>query len=267
MKMVTKNRLRSIRKGEGAASPAISTVIITAATICLVLVAGTYANQVLESQQASSEFDTVQKSILAFDDAVRDIAWERGGSRSIRLTTNYGDVRLLPSNKSFEIKMSGVSEPQTISTAVVKYYMPSAYFTLGNRHPIYILGDNRSVVSSLSDSFGQALIKQERDFSSIAFNYRVRALPEGPSITVGSKSISYVDIMVIRLNCINFSVAYGDFELVAKNVGLTTESFGPCNSTGTIIVVSEGIHESIHLDLDGDQVMYNLIIADVQVST
>jgi hypothetical protein len=124
------------------------------------------------------------------------------------------------------------------------------------------------MIYSLTDSFGQALIKQEKDFASISFNYRIRVSPEGPSIEVGSTSVSYVDIMVIRLKCSNFSVAYGDFELVAKNVGLTTKSFGPSNSNGSVLVFSEGISEPehIHLNLDGDQVIYNLIIADVQVS-
>ena len=265
MKTAAKHHLHYIRKSERAASPAISTVIITAATICLVLVAGTYANQVMERQQSASEFDTVQDSILAFDDAVRDIAWDRSGSRSVRFTTKYGDVRLLPSNKSFEIITSGFSE--TINTAVVKYYLSSNFLALESGYSSYILGDENPVVSSLTDSFGQALVKQEPDFSTVSLNYRVRVSREGPSTVVHSTPINYVDILVIRLNCVDLSAAYGDFELVARNVGLNTTSYGPYPvDSGTIKVVSEGIEKSIQLDLEAGQVIFNLIIADVQVS-
>jgi hypothetical protein len=255
----------SRRKSERAASPAISMVIITAVTVVLVLVAGTYANQVLERQQAASEFDTVQNSILAFDDAVRDIAWDRGASRSVRFTTDYGWVRLFSGNKSFEITLPG--ETITITTGIVKYLMSSNYLKLGNGYSSYILGDDSPVVSSLTDSVCQALVKPEGDFTSISLNYRIRVYREGPSIIVSSTSVDYVTIMVIRLNCTNLSLD-GDFELVAKNVGLSTTSYGPYPATTahTVSVVSEGIPESIQLDLEAEQVMFNLIVADVQVT-
>lgn len=265
MSTTEKPSFRSRRKSEGAAAPAISMVIITAVTVVLVLVAGTYANQVIESQQAASEFDTVQNSVLAFDDAVRDIAWDRGASRSIRFTTNYGFVRLFSSNKTFEITTSGFSE--TLTTGVVKYFISSNYLSLREGYSSYILGDDSPVVSSITDSLGQALVKKERGFSSIGLNYRIRVYREGPSIMVGSSSIDYVTIMMIRLTCTDLSID-GDFELVAKNIGLSTTSYGPYPvGTGTVSVVSEGVQESIQLDLEAEKVMFNLIIADVQVRT
>ncbi|MCW4031404.1 MAG: hypothetical protein NWE80_03470, partial [Candidatus Bathyarchaeota archaeon] len=188
-------------------------------------------------------------------------------SRSIRFTTKYGDVRLFSGNKTFEITTSEFSGFPTITTAVVKYSILSNYLTIGNEYSSYILGDESPVVSSLTDSLGQALIKQEKGFASIGFNYRVRVSREGPSVVVDSTSIDYVNIMVIRLNCINSSVGYDDFELVAKNVGLSTTSYGPFPvAEGTVSVVSDGVQESIQLDLEAEQVMFNVIIADVQVS-
>jgi hypothetical protein len=266
MKIPEKSRERSILKSERAASPAVSTIILTATTIVLVLVAGNYATQILSQQEAASEFDTVQKSILVFDDAVRDIAWDRGGSRSVRFTTSYGDVRVFSSNKSFEIITSGFSE--VINTAVVKYSISNKYFTIRNQYSSYILGDESPVVSSVTDSLGQSLVKQDTDFVSIDFNYRVHVFKEEPSTLVGSTSINYVNILVIRLNCNDFPISYGDFELIAKNVGISTKSYGPYSvDTGVVSVVSNGIQKSIQLDLEAEQVMFNLIIADVLVST
>jgi len=257
----------NIRRNRKAASPAISMVIMVAATVVLVMVSSSFALQALERQQAAAEFDTVQKSVLAFDDAVRDIAWDLGGSRSVRFTTHYGNMRLVSSSKSFSISMPGVSEPYEFTTSVVKYYMPFSYFTLGNEYSAYILGSSSTVVSSVTDSFGQVLVKQEKGFASIALNYRVRVSRQGPSTYVETmqQSINYVDILVIRLNCLNVTIGSGDFDLVAKNIGITTDSYPADLATaGAISVVSDEVSASVILE--AGHYMFNLIIADVQVS-
>ena len=61
------------------------------------------------------------------------------------------------------------------------------------------------------------------------------------------------------------TIGKGDFDLVAKNIGLSTTSFGPITvSPGdSISVVSEDFDNSFELE-DGEYV-FNLIIADVQV--
>jgi hypothetical protein len=255
---------RDFRKNREAASPAISMVIITAVTVMLVVVSSVFALQALEHQQAASEFDTVERSVLAFDDALRDIAWDIGGSRSVRFTTQYGNMRLISSSKEFSITIPNV-DPYEFNTSVIEYLTPSTYFTIGNDY--YALGDERVVVSSLTDSFGQVLVKQEKGVISIALNYRVRISGEGPPTYVESTHsyINYVDIFVIRLNCSSLTIGKGDFDLVAKNLGLSTTTFGPTTvSPGdSISVVSEDFDNSF--ELEGGEYIFNLIIADIQV--
>jgi hypothetical protein len=250
-------------KNKRAASPAVSMVIITAATVVMVMVASGFALSALTHQQAAAEFDTVQDSILAYDDAVRDVAWDLGGSRSVRFTTNYGNMRLIASEKSFSI--TGPVE-YDFTTSVVKYQLPYGYLSLGSGYSEYILGNSDTVVSSLTDSFAQVMVNQEKDFASIALNYRVRVTREGPSTTVGGVSLNYVDIMIIRLSCTSVAIGSGDFDLTAKNIGLTTKSIGPISvgAGGTEITVSsDGVNKSVTLT-EGNY-MFNLIIADVQV--
>ncbi len=252
----------NIKRNRKAASPAISMVIITAVTVMLVMVSSGFALQALERQQAAAEFDTLQKSILAFDDAVRDIAWDLGGSRSVRFTTNYGNMRLIASNRLFQI--SGPFS-YSFNTSIIQYQMPFAYMSLGNGYSSYILGNSSSVVSSLTDSFAQVLVKQEENFASIALNYRVRVSKEGPSVVVSGQPLTYVDILVIRLNSTSVAIGSGNFDLTAKNVGLTTESFGPISvSAGGRIIVNSGGTDS-YVQLDAGKYMFNLIVADVQV--
>jgi len=281
------SKSRSLRRDTKAASPAVSMVIITAATVVLVLVSSGYALQVLWRQQATAEFDAVQNSLSSFDDALRDIAWDRGGSRSVRFTTNYGNMRLIDSSKEFTISAIGLNDTFSyeFTTSAVKYQMPYGYGynagTSGNESP-YILGDEKTVVSRLTDSFGQALVEQNSDFTSITLNYRVRVSEEGPIKTLepSKTTVNYVDIFVIRLKCVSSEIGAGDFDLVCKNIGLDTKSYGVYSiaaATGAHISVSDGTEpvgtepDSINLaDLSlnyGDNVVLNLIVADVRVST
>ena len=268
---------RNLRRNRKAASPAVSMIVITAATVVLVLVSSLYALQVLSRQEAQAEFSTVQNSVLAFDDALRDIAWDRGGSRSVRFATKFGNMLLIDagdSAKSFEISASGFNGTDEslrlyeLSTAVVKYQMPYDYGISGTES-YYILGNESVVVSRITDSLGQALVKQESGFSSITLNYRVRVSEEGYTELLGTNTtISYVDIFIIRLNCNSSVIGVGDFDLVCKNVGLETISRGPftVNATSPSVLVGT---DSISLDFleSGDKVIFNLIISDVRVST
>ncbi len=259
---------RSFRKNRRGVSPAISTVVITAATVVMVLVSGSYALQLLERQRASTEFDVAVKSILTFDDAVRDIAWDRGGSRSVRFTTNYGALHLLQQNKSVNIRALEYSAVnQDLSTGVVRYSIPTSYLTFGNGYSSYILGNESTVVSSTAASVGQALASQELGYVNVALSYRVRVTEEGPSSLA-----NYVDILMIRLNCATAPALIGDFDLVARNTAITSTPLGPFpagNSTTTISVsVDGGSPNTVTLALNPNlQVIFNLIVADVRVST
>jgi hypothetical protein len=264
-----RSNLQSLRKNKKAASPAVSAVIITAATVVLVIVSSLYALQVLTRQEAQAEFETAQNSILAFDDALRDIAWDRDGSRSVRFTTKYGSMLLIDGSKSFSISASNGSDtfsPSSFSTSVIKYQMPNSYGISGSGSS-YILGDNRLVVDRLSDSFGQALLVYESEQASITLNYRVR-ISESGAIDVNGKTVNYVDIFVISLTSNSSIISNSDFNLVCKNVGLNTISSDEYAISGPIsIIVSDGLaSDSVTLNLTGDSVVFNLIEAEVRVS-
>ena len=219
---ITMPRFRSIRKDIRAVSPAVSLVIITAATVVLVLVSGNYALQVLERQQAASEFDTVQKSLITFDDAVRDIAFDRGGSRSVAFTTKYGTLSLLPNNELIDIDMSIGSDSASYSlpVATVKYALPSTLVTFGDGYQDYVLGSEVCVVSSAVDGVGRILAEQQSGFLSLALDYRVRVTEEGPAVAISGDLVTYVDIIVINMTTTTAQHLNANYDLVAKNVGI-----------------------------------------------
>ena len=261
----------SILNNRKAASPAVSMVIITAATVVMILVASTYALQLLIQQQASSEFSTIQKSFLSFDDAVRDIAFDRGGSRSVRFTASFGHLFLLEGNKTFEITESSLGYNYQFTSAVIKYSMPYTLSSLSESP--YILGDERAIVSSLTESAGQAFVKQESGSANIFLNYRIRVNAQGTSHKMLNSSITvnYVDIFVIRLICTSSFVGNSDFDLVCKNVDLETIQSNiytiPSGGQITLLATVDGV-PSGQVDIDltaGQKVIFNLIRADVRV--
>lgn len=270
---MSKVRRPSILGDRRAASPAVSMVIITASTVVLVLIASTYALQLLIQQQAASEFSTVEKSILSFDDAVRDIAFDRGGARSVRFTASFGNMFLLEDEKTFEISEPSLGYNRQFTTAVIKYSMPYALPSLIESP--YIIGDAKGIVSSLTESAGQAFVKQESGSANIFLNYRVRVNAEETSHKMLNSSIivNYVDIFVIRLTCTTSAVVDSDFNLNCRNVALNTTQSSlytvPSNGLITLSANVDGIPSGdVNIDLvAGQKVIFNLIISEVRVST
>lgn len=255
-------------------SYAISAVIITITTITLVIVASNYAYQLLEQQRGASEFEVAKKSILAFDDAVRDVSWDLKGSRSARFTVRYGLLELMP-NDAFRGLNLVVSLPDypnvTYSsyTGYIRYSTSTRYVNLGGEYKYYLLGNNETVVSQVAESLGQALIEQGAGLVNITFNYRVRALKTSV-VQVGNDTVNYVDMLIVKLVISERTANLGDFDLVARNIGITTQSYGPYNvvdSNCDVLVNLGGSNGETEVELDSGKVVFNLIIAEVKVST
>ena len=246
-------------------------VIITAATVLLVLVAGSFATTVLDRQQAATEFNALQKSILALDDAVRDVAWKEGASRSVRFTTSRGSFQPISTTKSIEIEFDGtLITEDPIQTSVIKYFMSDSYITL-EKEQDYFLGDANSSVSSISDSLGQASFTHVSGFASISLGYRVRVSNEG-RYQFGENStdyVNYVNIMIIELSCADLAGATGDFNIVARNMGVTTTPYPfSYTSAGTheINVYVDDEPSPVSIQLDSGQIILNLVVSKVSVS-
>ncbi|MBE0525279.1 MAG: hypothetical protein IBX40_13255, partial [Methanosarcinales archaeon] len=233
----------------------------------------------------ASEFETVKKSILVFDDAVRDVAWELGGSRSARFTVNYGQLELMPNDavKGGLPLIINVTDYPNASystyTGYVRYRISTNYVTFGNGYESYILGDDKTIVSAGMESFGRALIKQEPSWVNIILNYRVRAVktytvnvtqPDNQTVPV-----SYVNIWIIKMKITSWSTFIGDFDLTARSFNITTKSYGGSDGNGypvmngkcNILAQLGNESDTATIPLDGEKVVFNFIVAEIEVST
>jgi hypothetical protein len=261
---------RQIMKEKKAASPAISMVIITAATVVLVLVAGNFAVTVLDRQQAETEFNALEKSMLALDDAIRDVALKAGASRSIRFATGRGSFQTISTTRSVEIEFRGELVGTPIQTSVIKYVMSDSYMNLKTEQ-FYILGNADVAVTSVSDSLGQILLAHESGFATISLGYRLRVSNEG-EYQVNGIPTSYVNILIIELSSADLSSVKGAFDMIAKNKGVTTISSQPftINTEGDypihISIDEVAQNPPLFIHLTQGQTIFNLIIGKVNVS-
>ena len=265
-------------KHNKAASYTLSAMIMTAVTVALVLAAFVYAYQMLEQQRGVSEWEIAKKSILAYNDALENVAWKLGAVRSTRFTAQYGYLQLVPNanNITIDATVNGLSRSLSNATypgktGIVEYWLSTDYVSFDPNYESYILGNSSSLISSSSDSYGRAVIKQQPGMVSMTLDYRVRAMRTSV-IDVNGTLTNYVDIWVIKLSMLvpNAWSYVNEFDLQAKTLSVTTAShfFTVVNTQTSVVSVRiGGIPASqVPVPLVPGAVVYNVVVADVQVN-
>ena len=126
----------SLRKDKRAISPAISTVIMTAAGIVLIFVAMTFANSSLNTQMATNEFTSNKQFMLTTGQQIDDIAWTTGRTQTVTYSSKFGGLNFqeLALNYTFSVHTSSGWETLTPTgeTGMILYNMPVSSYSPGN---------------------------------------------------------------------------------------------------------------------------------------
>jgi len=259
-------------KNSKAVSYTISAIIITVTTISLVLVASIYAYQVLERQRGAAEFDVAKESILAYNDALENVAWKPQAARSARFTIEYGFLELIPNFGSSSINATvGNSTYQLYSniTGAIRYNIKNQYITFGSGYTSYLIGNESALITESTGSYGIAVIEQPTSYVTITLFYRVRAIRTSV-VEVGGENINYVDIWVIKPVISTWYSYVHDFDLKARCLQVQTTPYGPYtvaqNGTSTITARVGALTSSASVPLTAGKVVFNVIVAQVQVS-
>ncbi len=261
-----------------AVSTAISAIVITAITVALVMVVAFYAYQVLEQQRGAAEFDVAEKSILAFDDALQDVAWKPNASRMVRFKVEYGALKLIPNATtlivSASIGDSNATPLASVSTGFIRYSIGTRYVTFGEPYESCILGNNESIVSSSAENPGKVKIEQQSGLVNVTLSYRARAL-KTLSTNVNGTLVNYVTIWLIN---VTFNEAYPtthihSFDLKARCIAVPPPDsivypydITDVNCVITVESEGKGSEASVTLDEDADKVVFSIIVAEVKVS-
>jgi hypothetical protein len=136
--MKTRNNPRSLRRDKRAVSPAISTVVLTAAGIAMILIAMSYANNILGIKMAQNEYGTNKQFMQTTAQQIDDVAWTVGRTQTVSFSNKYGNVQFqaVALNYTFRIHTSLGYEDLTLSgkTGIILYNMPVGSYSLGNNY-------------------------------------------------------------------------------------------------------------------------------------
>lgn len=104
-------------------SPTISTVIITATLLVILLVASFFATNLLEIQVQNSEFEQAKTAILLLDKTIIDVALRQGAASSVQFSQRSGGIGIYEGGK-INITVysdSSIRWSNTTNTYVIKY--------------------------------------------------------------------------------------------------------------------------------------------------
>lgn len=135
--MVYKRENRGLRRDNSGVSPAISSVILTASLVVVIMVALMFANDLLTRRIAENEFNFAKQTIISSGLLIDDVAWTIGRVQTIHYTAQnaQSNFRNLTLSYSFEVnENSGWQEIFTSQTGILLSNTPVSIFTLGNNY-------------------------------------------------------------------------------------------------------------------------------------
>jgi hypothetical protein len=135
--------LQKLRRDKRAASPAISSVIMIAAVMVMVLVAMSYASNILDSRLAENEFGASRQFMLATGLQIDDVAWTVGRTQTISYSSRFGHVEVVSLALNYSVDMHHDSDPSSVweknvfsnvTTGMILFNMPISEYNMGNNY-------------------------------------------------------------------------------------------------------------------------------------
>ncbi len=100
---------QSLWRDKHAVAPAVSTVILTAAVVVMILVAATYASTFLDKRLAENEYSANKQFMLTTGLQLDDIAWTIGRTQTIRYSSRYGNMMVKEDVLRYRVYVDGAS--------------------------------------------------------------------------------------------------------------------------------------------------------------
>jgi hypothetical protein len=225
---------RSLQKDKQAVSPAVSTVILTAAVIVMILVAMGFANNFLDARMAENEFSTNKQFMLTTGLQIDDIAWTIGRTQTVRYSSQYGNMKFqsLAVNYTFEIDTGSGLQP-LFSNATGMILLPSSngsFLQQGSSAPVgqvfcveklpMIEGNYTRIVAVPSIRMLNSTIEGLAGIPTKYYRFYMPSLMPGnhqyrsQSITMTGNDITKIirnDVNQVRIN-VSFPIAASGFD-------------------------------------------------------
>lgn len=136
--MTSEDQRSGLKKNRRAVSPAISTVILTAAVIVMLLVTVAFANNFLNARMAENEFSSIKQFMQTVGLQIDDVAWTIGRTQTIRYASRFGQVDFESVALNYTIYVNDVPVASFV-TGILLFSMPISAYNAGNDYQERIL--------------------------------------------------------------------------------------------------------------------------------
>ena len=263
--------LKAKERSRSGVSPAISTVIVTAATVVLVLVASQYAYRIMEQNRGAAEFASAKKAMLKLNDSIWYVSDKPQTSRATQFTANYGEIMLVSNalNATVTVSVAGNSKSYSVTSGLIRYRISTDYVTYGESYREYVLGNDTLIVTRGTEDLGRIVVEQQSGCVDVVLSYRFYVAKTFE--TTGSGGYyTYVSVRIIKIQIPSGSIHKGELDVITKCLGLTTVSY-------VFNVPSDGVAAVMNVSVNGNSdswispplrkgvVVFNFIVSTVEV--
>jgi hypothetical protein len=227
-KKMFKRRRKLLHKDSRALSPAISTIIMTATIIVIVLVAMGYGQSYLASSIAQNEFNTNEQFMLTTGLQIDNVAWMIGRAQTIQYSSTYGSLQTLPDMLTYTVEMyqgGTLLNSTTVETGLIVYNVPAAEYSLGKNYMHYIGSSNSSFL-------------QRGSAAPDSFAYSVEKLPMSDGNYLRIVVVPTIRMMTTKVGNENYAEFYmpllvnGTSPCLSKSVTLICKNVNQCMQSG-----------------------------------
>ena len=134
-----------------AVSPAISTIILASAIIVMMIVALAFANDLLSFKTAESDFNSAKQFMQTIGLQVDDVAWTMGRTETVRYSTRYGQMELLPQALKYTIKYENESGTHILveyEVGVLLFNIPISKYSVSDDYYDQIFPSSKAFIQT-----------------------------------------------------------------------------------------------------------------------
>jgi len=139
-------KIPSLCKDKRGASPAFSTMVLTAAAIIMILVTMTYSNNLLNTRMAENEYSTNKQFMRTIGLQIDDVAWTIGRTQTVSYTCRFGYMNFQDAVLSYTVECHNASGWYALDlpseTGIIMYNVPVSTYSVGENYfePILYTG-------------------------------------------------------------------------------------------------------------------------------
>jgi len=233
-----KTPLSKAGRNRKAASPAISSVILTSVIVVLLLVVLVFANTYLNDRLAEYEFNAMKQFMQTIGLQVDDVAWTIGRTQTTRYASQFGTLNLETVALNYTVYVNG-NPKFSNSTGILLFNMPISRFSISNSY--------RERISPTSNSH----FLQMGTTAPVAHVFVIETLPMNDGNYIRIVVAPSIRMLNTTMNVNGTQANYINLYLPVLNLGGTPRYSQSVTLEGTnVLAVSATSVNSIRIHLD-----------------